>query len=140
MADSTLTLDIVTPTGPVAAASGVEVPGVEVPGVLGELGVLPNHVPFVSPVVPGVVRFKADGASLRVAVGRGFVEVSEGGRVTVLADRAVAGADVDSPAVQAALETVKKDLGEAKEGEPATRGALLDEQGWLEAQLRAAAN
>ena len=41
MAD-TLKLDIVTPTGPIANASGVEVPGVEVPGILGEMGVLPR--------------------------------------------------------------------------------------------------
>lgn len=141
MADNAnLTLDIVTPTGPVKGATGVEIPGVEVPGVLGELGVLPQHVPFVSPIVPGVVRFREGERSVRIAVGRGFLEVSEGGRVTVLADRAVTPEEVDQAAVQSALQDVQKKLDEAKEQEPAKRESLMDEQAWLEAQLRAAGN
>ncbi len=140
MADSTLTLDIVTPTGPIAAAAGVQTPGVEIPGILGELGVLPNHVPFVSPVVPGVVRFRAGDSSVRVAVGRGFVEVSESGRVTVLADQAVEAGAVDHESVKGELDEVRKELSAAKEGDPALRATLADREAWLEAQLRAAAN
>ena len=41
-----------------AKRRGLDVSGVEIPGLFGELGVLPDHVPFVTPVVPGVVRFR----------------------------------------------------------------------------------
>jgi len=141
MADNAnLILDIVTPVGPVKGATGVAIPGVEVPGVLGELGVLPQHVPFVSPVVPGVVRFREGDRSARIAVGRGFLEVSEGGRVTVLADRASTPEQIDPAAVKIALDEVVKRLADAKDREPAERETLMDEQAWLEAQLRAAGN
>jgi F-type H+-transporting ATPase subunit epsilon len=139
MADN-LKLDVVTPTGPVANATGVEVPGVEVPGILGEMGVLPQHVPFVSPIVPGVLRFRSAEGSMRVAVDRGFVEVSEGGDVVVLANRAVVGSDVDTPEIQAQLAQIKSDLTAAKDADAGERNALEGELAWLEAQLRAGAN
>lgn len=139
MADN-LKLDIVTPTGPVANATSVEVPGVEVPGILGEMGVLPQHVPFVSPIVPGVLRFRNAEGSMRVAVDRGFVEVSESGEVVVLANRAVVGSDVDAQEVQAQLAQVKTDLAAAKDTDAGERNALEGELAWLEAQLRAGAN
>ena len=138
MAD-TLKLDIVTPTGPVANASGVDVPGVEVPGILGEMGVLPQHVPFVSPLTAGVVRFRSSDGSVRVAVDRGFVEVSEAGSVVVLANRAVVGDEVDSGEVQSQLNDVKGQLAAAKDADPGERQALEGEAAWLEAQLRAKA-
>jgi F-type H+-transporting ATPase subunit epsilon len=139
MADS-LKLDVVTPTGPVAAAAGVEVPGVEVPGILGEMGVLPQHVPFVSPLVAGVVRFRGAEGSVRVAVDRGFVEVSEHGGVVVLANRAVLGSEVDNSAVNEELAKVKGELAAAKDADAGERNALQGELAWLEAQLRAGAS
>jgi len=138
MPDS-LCLDIVTPTGPIASASNAQTPAVEVPGLLGEMGILPTHVPLISPVRPGVVRFRSDTDSVRVAVGRGFVEVSEDGRVSVLVNRAVDRDSIDATEVKSQLADVTKELASLKGSDDLGTLARLEAQRqWLEAQLRAA--
>lgn len=137
MARSTITLDILTPQG--ARRSGVEVPGVEVPGIAGELGILPEHVAFITPIVPGVVRYKEDGESRRLAVGSGFLEVTGDGRVSVLTERAKSPEEIDVNAAQARLGEVSAAL--SKDQGPIDaieHRKLVDEQRWLEAQIRAA--
>ncbi len=121
-----LVLELLTPAGPLAR--DLEVPGVEVPGLLGEIGILPEHEPFAGPVAPGVVRFVDRDTPRRIAVGAGFYEVTEEGRVRVLVDRAVDATDVDAAAVRAKIEALASDDSEGAERERA----------FLEAQLRAA--
>ena len=134
MSDS-IKLDILTPMG--AIRDGVEVPGVEIPGMLGELGVLPRHESLVTPVVPGVVRFREGVTAVRLAVGSGILEVKEAGRVILLVDRAATPEQVDRAAVTARLTEVKTAI-EAERGpiEGGEYRALADERAWLEAQLR----
>lgn len=132
-----LELDVLTPVGAVAT---VKVAGVEVPGALGELGVLPGHIPFVSPLRPGVVRYRDDKESVRMAVGAGFVEVSADGRVSVLTERALRSSEID-------VEQARRELGEAQAEAKASSAAVgtaertvLEQRvDWLEAQVRAAA-
>ncbi len=143
MAD-VLKLDILTPEGRLqvgeSTGEALEVPGVEVPGVLGELGILPRHIPFISPVVPGVVRFKAGGKDHRVAVGKGFVEV-HGDTVSILTNRVVKSEDVKHDQVKTELAAVKDELKGLKEAiERPEYVQLSEKEAWLEAQLRAAAN
>ncbi|RMG94771.1 MAG: F0F1 ATP synthase subunit epsilon [Deltaproteobacteria bacterium] len=121
-----LTLELATPTGRIV--DNVEVAGVEIPGLLGEIGILPDHEPFCGPVAEGVVRFVEDGADRRIAVGRGFYEVDDHGLVRVLVDRACDAADVDAASVRSALADLAGERGE---------GAARDEA-YLRAQLRAA--
>jgi F-type H+-transporting ATPase subunit epsilon len=133
-----LQLDILTPTGPVDGAAGIQVPAVEVPGALGELGVLPRHTPFLTPVLPGVVRFRVGTESVRLAVGAGFLEVSEDGRVTILTDRARRPDEVDVAAAQSELEEVRAELSKEQRSLDDPEQIRLDtRRGWLEAQLRA---
>ncbi|MBK8263275.1 MAG: ATP synthase F1 subunit epsilon [Nannocystis sp.] len=136
MARSTIILDILTPKG--AKYSGVEVAGVEVPGVEGEIGVLPDHVPFITPLLPGVVRFREGGSSVRLAIGVGFLEVLGGGRVSILTEQALSGADVEVAVVQERLRSVSSAL--TRDSGPIDaieHRKLENEQRWLEAQLRA---
>ena len=49
-------LDIVTPRGRLLSA---EVDEFTAPGTLGEMGVLPGHIPLVSGIRPGVVRYRS---------------------------------------------------------------------------------
>jgi F-type H+-transporting ATPase subunit epsilon len=136
MATTTLKLDILTPLGP--KRRGLDVPGVEVPGLLGELGILPDHVPFVTPVVPGVVRFRDGEESVRIIVGAGFLEVGMDGRVAVLVERALLPSEVDVAAAREALVRVNAELAQQHGSIDAPEHRkLTDEQGWLEAQLRA---
>jgi F-type H+-transporting ATPase subunit epsilon len=139
MSDTSIKLDILTPMG--AVRDGIDVPGVEVPGVLGELGVLPRHEALITAIVPGVVRFREGAKAVRMAVGSGFLEVKEAGRVIILCDRAVEADQVDRAAVTKRLAEVKavleNDKGPIDSGE---HRALADERAWLEAQLRLVAN
>ncbi len=135
MAD-TITLDILTPTG--ARREGVSVPGVEVPGLLGEMGVLPGHETFITAVIPGVVRFREGTRSTRIAVGAGFLEITDDGRVVVLVDRAREPAQIDAADTRSRLSKVSSQLA-AHRGAvtSAEHRTLVQEQAWLEAQLRA---
>ena len=128
-------LDILTPRG--AKHEDVEVPGVEVPGLLGELGVLPEHVPFVTAIKPGVVRFRDGSESHRLAVGAGFLEVTEVGRVVLLCECALAPDEIEADEARDRLKEVKAELD--KYSGPVTAATFRDldqERGWLEAQLR----
>lgn len=137
MAATSIKLDILTPLGP--KRRGVEVTGVEIPGLNGELGVLPDHVPFVTPVLPGVVRFREGDESVRIAVGAGFLEIGGDGRVAILVERALDSSEVDVAAARQALTRVSGELGQLQDSiDAAEHRKLVMEQGWLEAQIRAA--
>jgi F-type H+-transporting ATPase subunit epsilon len=146
-----LTLDILTPQGRVDLGAGdkvggkgqidpIQVEGVELPAALGEMGIRPQHVPFLTPLVPGVVRFRFGGQDVRIAVGSGFVEISEAGVVTLLTERAVRSGQVDVAAAREQREEI------AREIQKHPNAALTDPQllellarrDWVDAQLRAA--
>jgi F-type H+-transporting ATPase subunit epsilon len=68
---------------------------VALPGESGELGVLPGHTPLITRIRPGSVRIeKPDGEEEFVFVAGGILEVQPHS-VTVLADTAIRGADLD---------------------------------------------
>ena len=68
---------------------------VALPGEAGELGILPGHTPLITRIRPGAVRIVADsGDEEFVFVAGGILEVQPGA-VTVLADTAIRGKDLD---------------------------------------------
>ena len=68
---------------------------VALPGENGELGILRGHTPLITRIRPGSVRIeKADGDEEFVFVAGGYLEVQPD-RVTVLADTAIRGHDLD---------------------------------------------
>ena len=69
---------------------------VALPGEAGELGILPGHMPLMTRIKPGAVRVKVpDQADEElVFVAGGILEVQPG-LVTVLADTAIRGKDLD---------------------------------------------
>lgn len=84
---------------------------VALPGEAGELGILPGHMPLMTRIRPGAVRLKLpqQEAEELVFVAGGLLEVQPG-RVTVLADTAIRGKDLDeakaSEAKQKAEEAI----------------------------------
>ncbi|GAB1395114.1 F0F1 ATP synthase subunit epsilon [Rhodocyclaceae bacterium] len=69
---------------------------VVLPGQAGELGILPGHMPLMTTIKPGAVRLKLpqqDQEEL-IFVAGGVLEVQPG-LVTVLADTAIRGKDLD---------------------------------------------
>ena len=68
---------------------------VALPGETGELGILPGHTPLITRIRPGAVRIEAEsGEEEFVFVAGGILEVQPGA-VTVLADTAIRGKDLD---------------------------------------------
>ena len=95
---------------------------VALPGELGELGIFPRHTPLITRIKPGAVRIqRADNDQEEfVFVAGGILEVQPG-TVTVLADTAIRGKDLDeAKAVEAqklaeeALKNAKSELDQAK--------------------------
>ncbi|MCE1242288.1 F0F1 ATP synthase subunit epsilon [Oryzomicrobium sp.] len=68
---------------------------VVLPGEAGELGIWPRHTPLLTRIKPGAVRIKVpDGEAEVIYVSGGMLEVQPT-MVTVLADTAIRGADLD---------------------------------------------
>ena len=79
---------------------------VALPGESGELGIYPKHTPLITRIKPGAVRIKVAGRAEEefVFVAGGLLEVQPNA-VTVLADTAIRGADLDEAK---AVEAKKK--------------------------------
>ena len=73
---------------------------VALPGEVGELGILPGHTPLITRIKPGAVRIKVPGESEEtfVFVAGGLLEIQPH-TVTVLADTAIRGHDLDEAKV-----------------------------------------
>jgi F-type H+-transporting ATPase subunit epsilon len=107
---------------------------VALPGEAGELGILPRHTPLITRIKPGAVRIqRADSDEEEfVFVAGGILEVQPGS-VTVLADTAIRGHDLDeAKAVEArkraelAMKDAKTDIDFAKaQGEFAAMAAQI---------------
>ena len=68
---------------------------IALPGESGELGILPGHTPLITKIRPGAVRIeKVDGDEEFVFVAGGILEIQPN-KVTVLADTAIRGHDLD---------------------------------------------
>ncbi len=67
-----------------------------VPGEMGELGIYPRHAPLLTRIKPGSVRIKVPNQSedTLIYVSGGMLEVQPN-LVTILADTAIRGADLD---------------------------------------------
>src|SRR4029079_2800498 len=104
-------------TTPRGALVETDIDEVTAPGEVGEFGVLPGHVPFMSGLRPGVLSYKTKEHTGFVAVGEGFLQVAplpqatDGrDRVLVLVDRAMPAADVDRNATEKELQAADKEI------------------------------
>lgn len=104
-------LEIVTPVRKVLSE---EVDMVVAPGELGEFGVLVNHIPFLSKLKIGELRFKVGASTRYVAIMGGYAEVLPD-KVTILATAAEEATDIDVIRAQAAKERAERRLREAKD-------------------------
>src|SRR5688572_2540916 len=105
MADK-ITLRVVTPS---RMLLDEEVDEVTAPGELGEFGVLPNHIAFLSTLVPGEMSYKQDGSKLTLVVSGGYAEVLDN-VMTVLAPAAEFASEIDTAKAQQAKERAEKQL------------------------------
>jgi F-type H+-transporting ATPase subunit epsilon len=95
-----------------------------VKGELGEVGILPNHAPFVTPLVISAARIKKDGKENLVAISGGFIEVKPD-KVIILAETAELPDDIDYNRALAAKERAEKRLAQSGKEEFDFRRAEL---------------
>lgn len=90
---NTVHIDVVSAEASIFAG---EAEFVVVPASTGEVGIFPHHAPMVTPIKPGALRIKrADHAEeTLIFISGGILEVQPG-LITVLADTAVRGQDLD---------------------------------------------
>ena len=92
---ATFPFRLVTPTGIVFEGDAAEVSAI---GPLGEFGVLPDHINFITSLVPGVLEAQLpDGSKMHWVVSGGLAEVKDG-VMTVLASSAESPESVDAGA------------------------------------------
>lgn len=107
---STFLLEIVTPERIVYAQ---DVDMVVARGVEGELGILPNHIPLVTPLQIAPVKIKKGNSEELVAVNGGFMEVRKD-KVVILAETAELPDDINVDRAREALERAEKRLKDQK--------------------------
>ena len=105
-----LLLEIVTPEKRVLSA---EVDHVVVPTATGEIDILPGHLPLLSILDPGELKYGQGAKSVDVAVDRGFVQI-QGDKVSVLTEGAIDVAKIDLAVVTEARKAAENALEEAK--------------------------
>ena len=108
---------------------------VVLPGESGELGILPKHAPLITRIRPGAVRIeKANGEEEFVFVAGGILEVQPR-QVTVLADTAIRGRDLDEAKALEAKRAAEEALRTATDKQEVA--AVEAELAALAAQLQA---
>jgi len=106
-----LQLEIVTPERKVLSE---EVDHVVLPTETGgEIDVLPGHIPLLTMIKPGELRFYKGGEPDSVAIDRGFIEVI-GDTVRVLTEAAIDIDEIDTETLEEAKRRAQQALEEAK--------------------------
>jgi F-type H+-transporting ATPase subunit epsilon len=88
-----------------------EVDEVTAPGALGEFGVLPNHIAFLSLLEPGEMSYKQGATKHYLSISGGYAEVLDN-VMTVLAPAAEFAAEIDTGRAQRAKERAEKRMTE----------------------------
>ena len=108
---STIHVDVVSAEE--AIFSG-EAKFVALPGEAGELGIYPKHAPLITRIKPGAVRIlKSDDTEEFVFVAGGILEIQPN-VITVLADTAIRGHDLDEAKASEALKQAEEARANAK--------------------------
>lgn len=97
-----------------------EVDQVTLPTMDGEITVMPNHIPLVAQLVPGVMGLKHNGNKEDVAVSGGFIQVDGKGKVTVLADTAERGMNLNLEDIEKAKKRAEDVLKTTVRGDDET--------------------
>lgn len=110
---ATFTLSIVTPEHVLLEE---EVESIVVPGAQGYLGVLAQHAPLITPIMPGRLTMrKSSAVEIVMAIAGGFLEVSNN-RATVLADAVEYADEINLKRANQSLKRAQQRVLERDEG------------------------
>ena len=90
---------------------------ITLPTTSGEITVLPHHIPLVSALAAGEIKYKVANRENFFAVSGGIIEVKKTGEVVVLADTAEFGHEIDIERAEVAREAALKLMSEASKNE-----------------------
>src|SRR5471030_2896276 len=109
---------------------------VVLPGEEGELGIYPKHTPLITRIKPGTVRIKPEGGGEEelIFVAGGILEVQPK-VITVLADTAIRGKDLDEAKATEAMKKAQEAM--AKSQDKQEIATLQAEFAMMAAQLAA---
>ena len=132
MANATFHVDVVSAEASIFSG---EAEFVVLPGEAGELGIYPRHAPLITRIKPGAVRIqKPGGEEELVFVAGGILEVQPK-LITVLADTAIRGADLDEAKANEALQKAQE--ARARAQDKAEIAVVEGELAMLAAQIAA---
>jgi F-type H+-transporting ATPase subunit epsilon len=107
MAEKKVTLNLITPEKQLITDKPVNM--VILPALLGEMGILPGHIPTVVQLGMGSLRYKTDGKEDEFAVLGGFAEVLKD-TVNVFAESAGLAEEIDEEKEKQRLKALKASL------------------------------
>lgn len=103
---SNFTLKIVTPDRKFFEG---EVEMIIARGIEGDMGILKNHTPFVTPLGIGKIKIKQNGKTKEAAIASGYMEVTKE-KTTIVADSAEWPEEIDIERAKKAEERARKRL------------------------------
>ena len=133
MAAATIHVDVVSAEGSIYSG---EAEFVVLPGEAGELGIYPRHTPLITRIKPGTVEITPAGGGEKelIFVAGGILEVQPK-VITVLADTAIRGKDLDEAKATEALKQAQEAM--AKSQDKVEIATLQGEFAMMAAQLAA---
>jgi F-type H+-transporting ATPase subunit epsilon len=131
---ATIKLEIVTPE---AKTFSEDVDMVTLTGIDGEMGILPQHMPLMTQLVPGEILVKKGGDNFLLAVGDGFVQVT-GEKISILTDMAIRAENIDEAAAEEARKRAEERLSQKLTEEDAAmvQASLLNALAQLKVKRR----
>jgi F-type H+-transporting ATPase subunit epsilon len=131
-------LSLSTPRG---ALVDTEIKELIAPGALGEFGVLPGHVPFLSVLKPGVFVYWAKEGARTLAVGDGVLQVARAeqtDKILVLVDRATPAGEIDAEGAAREMAALDAEIARWNKEPGGEYQALLTRRAWAAARVEAA--
>lgn len=107
MAEDRLQLKITTPERLVFDKTVDEVVA---PGIVGEFGVLPGHLPYITTLTPGLLKYKEGSTEGTMIIHSGIAEVNEN-VINIIVDEAEDPEKVDRDAARKELNDLEYELG-----------------------------
>ncbi|HTL39381.1 MAG TPA: ATP synthase F1 subunit epsilon [Methylomirabilota bacterium] len=92
-----------------------EADSVTLPTQMGEITVLPHHIPLVANLAAGEASYKHAGKQEFFAISGGVLEVKKDSELVILADTAEAGHEIDLKEAEAARDAAKQLMTQASE-------------------------
>ncbi len=106
-----LKLKVITPAKVLYEDTGID--AVYSTAVDGDFGVMPGHIPYMTPLAIGVSKFVKGGEPRYISTMGGIFQV-ENNEVLILTDEAEFGEDIDVPRARASKERAEARLGTGK--------------------------